>query len=113
MASLLIWNFTWQECVAMHEENRTPLVTWEGHLIASRDRKLEIKKGYEMYRSTLALAFKHGKEIPGKVVESEPELFGRLMEVEEPHPVELSTPTEEVDGQSSLFGEHLSWLDCR
>lgn len=132
MAVLKIWNYTWEECVGMYEQNRTPLVTWEGYLIGSRDRKLEPKKGYEMYRATLALAFKKGKEIPKRVIESEPELFGRLIGIEEtstenpPAPVgrdheetpqipvdAVSAQSEKVDGQSSLFAEHLSWLDCR
>lgn len=133
MAILRIWNYTWEECLSMHEEDRAPLVSWEGHLIAGRDRKLDPKKGYEIYRSTLVLAFKKGKEIPEKVIESEPELFGRLMEVERSHAEEFSSPAyrghevhpqipgdsrpapveEEVDGQGSLFADHLSWLDCR
>lgn len=116
MAVLKIWNYTWEECVGMYEQNRTPLVTWEGYLIGSRDRKLEPKKGYEMYRATLALAFKKGKEIPKRVIESEPELFGRLIGIEETPqiPVDaVSAQSEKVDGQSSLFAEHLSWLDCR
>lgn len=73
-----IWQMTWDQCLEAHQEHGWPLITIEGHLIASRDRKLHMKNGRDMYLATLATAHRVGREIPEAVRLSEPELFGRL-----------------------------------
>lgn len=75
-----IWTLTWKECLVLYGKG-TPIVSFEGFLIASRDRKITgetKKKCRELYQSSLALAFRAGKEIPEHVMESEPGLFDRL-----------------------------------
>lgn len=122
-----LWTMTWEECVAKFKQSRTPLLSWEGFIIASQDRKLDPKRGYEMYRNTLTLAYRKGKEIPEHVRLSEPELFARLGGPVEP-PADSSGTVEGIqasdepaevghedlaDSQGSLFGDHLDWLCCR
>jgi hypothetical protein len=75
-----IWVCTWNECLQVYA-NGGSLVSMEGHLIAGRDRKLEITgetRAREMYLHTLALAFQKGKEIPDHVKESESDFFESL-----------------------------------
>lgn len=130
-----IWQMTWEQCKDAHLNHGWPLVTMEGHLIASRDRKLNDKAGHEMYLSTLALAYKTGREIPEEVLLSEPELFSRLSgkpivtdelaafdkqeEVVDPaeEPIEKVAVQQEPSEydhidlpDGGLFGGHLDWL---
>jgi len=77
-----IWELTWEECLAVYNKGGS-IVSWEGHILAGRDRDLEKmgqKQVYSYYLNTLEKAFKAGKEIPEVVQQNEPELFGRLRE---------------------------------
>lgn len=64
-----IWQYTWEECLQLYRQGKA-LVSWEGYLIAGRDRKLDpANKGraHEMYMHTLEKALQAGEKVPAHV----------------------------------------------
>jgi hypothetical protein len=75
-----LWLLTWEQCLLVYSKGGS-LISWEGHILAGKDRKMEAKgqqQVYGQYLNTLEKAFKAGKEIPQAVKDNEQELFAKL-----------------------------------
>lgn len=72
-----LWCLTWEKCVELCHCGGN-MVSWEGHLIAGRDKPLEqvgMKYARDMYLHTLKMAYHAGKEIPQEVLDTEAEFL--------------------------------------
>lgn len=68
-----LWCLTWEKCVELCQCGGS-MISWEGHIIAGRDRPIEnvgIYQARAMYLHTLRMAYQAGKEIPLEVLETE------------------------------------------
>ncbi|MFO7831785.1 MAG: hypothetical protein R6V18_07355 [Desulfuromonadaceae bacterium] len=68
-----IWCLTWEKCVELCNCGGN-MVSWEGYIIAGRDKPLEqvgIQHARAMYLHTLKMACHAGKEIPQEVLDAE------------------------------------------
>lgn len=89
-----LWQMSWEEFLAAAEEKH-PLVTIEGHLLCSRDRRFEPKTAHGYYLATVKLALKKGLPVPEQVLESN----GLLEGEEEPPGQDRETVAESVSGE--------------
>lgn len=106
-----LWELTWEECLAEYE-NGQALITIQGYILASRDRKLDPKAGYGMYRGDLVLAWEKNKPVPDRVWESEPDLYARLTG----KGCQAETQPGKGDIESLIeedpFAGHFNWLSA-
>lgn len=73
-----LWTLTWEQCLQLCKYGGT-MVSWEGHLIAGRDRPVERvgkKHVREMYLHTLKCAHAAGKELAPQVLATEANALG-------------------------------------
>jgi hypothetical protein len=75
-----LWHLTWDKCVELCNCGGS-MISWEGHIIAGRDKPLEqVGENYAraMYLHTLKMACQAGKDIPEDVRAAEAEFFSSL-----------------------------------
>ncbi|MCA1797240.1 MAG: hypothetical protein LC645_06835 [Geobacteraceae bacterium] len=73
-----LWRLTWEKCVELCHCGGS-MISWEGHIIAGRDKPLEQVGKYQaraMYLHTLKMAYRSGKEIPQEVLDAEAGTLG-------------------------------------
>ena len=61
-----VWTKTWPEVIEA-SKNNIPVNDHSGHLICSRDRKLELSTAWNLYIHSVGWAFRNEKDIPEKV----------------------------------------------
>jgi len=65
-----LWRLTWERCLELCHCGGS-MVSWEGHVIAGRDKPLDqvgIHYARSMYLHTLKMAHEAGREIPQGVL---------------------------------------------
>jgi len=73
-----LWTLTWEQCLELCKYGGT-MVSWEGHIIAGRDRPVERvgeKQVRDMYLHTLKCAHAAGKELAPQVLATEANALG-------------------------------------
>jgi hypothetical protein len=72
-----LWRLPWEKCVELCNCGGN-MISWEGYIIAGRDKPLErvgMQHARAMYLHTLKMAYQAGKEIPQEVLDAEAEFF--------------------------------------
>jgi hypothetical protein len=72
-----LWSLTWGKCLELCNCGGN-MVSWEGHVIAGRDKPLErvgVACARSLYLHTLKMAHRAGKEIPREVLDAEAEFL--------------------------------------
>ena len=75
------WEISWKmvQNLADSGSRDHAVVTLDGYLIFSRDRKLEPRRSYERYRESLTLALQKGAKVPAEVLEENRALVEKTM----------------------------------
>jgi len=73
-----LWCLTWEKCIELCQYGGS-MISWEGHIIAGRDKPIEMvgtHQARDMYLHTLKKAYHAGKEIPQEVLKAEADHLG-------------------------------------
>ncbi|MFA5652733.1 MAG: hypothetical protein WDA72_01320 [Desulfomonilia bacterium] len=87
------YNYTWAEILGRSQSDKrdVAIVSSEGYLILSRDRKLDERPARQLYLSSLEWAILKGKPVPAAVLEENAGLVAKLRAA---HPdLQIRTPS--------------------